>query len=150
MAKSTTKTAAQRVTAAEKRAMAMKLRESGLTFDRIGEAIGCSTSRAHQYVAEQLEKLAKQSDEATESLRQMELERLDRMLTACWWMAEAGDLKAIDRVLKLSERRAKLMGLDAPTKVAPTNPDGDGPYAPPSTEAETDARIAELLAKQGQ
>lgn len=34
-------------------------------------------------------------------------------------------LAAIDRVLKVSERRARLLGLDTPTKVALTNPEGD-------------------------
>jgi len=37
-------------------------------------------------------------------------------------------LAAIDRAIKLMERRARLLGLDAPTKIAPTNPDGDKPY----------------------
>lgn len=36
-------------------------------------------------------------------------------------------LAAIDRLLKIQERRAKLMGLDKPTKVASTNPAGDKP-----------------------
>lgn len=37
-------------------------------------------------------------------------------------------LAAVDRAIKLMERRARLLGLDAPTKVAPTTPDGDKPY----------------------
>lgn len=37
-------------------------------------------------------------------------------------------LAAIDRAIKLMERRARLLGLDAPTKMAPTTPDGDKPY----------------------
>ena len=41
----------------------------------------------------------------------------------------APKLSAVDRAVKLMERRAKLLGLDAPTKVAPTNPNGDQPYA---------------------
>ena len=34
-------------------------------------------------------------------------------------------LAAVDRALRIMERRAKLLGLDAPTKVAATNPNGD-------------------------
>lgn len=37
-------------------------------------------------------------------------------------------LAAIDRAVRLMERRARLLGLDAPAKVAPTTPDGDKPY----------------------
>lgn len=36
-------------------------------------------------------------------------------------------LAAIDRLLKIQERRSRLLGLDKPTKVAPTNPEGDKP-----------------------
>ena len=32
---------------------------------------------------------------------------------------------AIDRMLRIMDRRAKLLGLDMPTKVAPTTPDGE-------------------------
>lgn len=37
---------------------------------------------------------------------------------------DAPKLASIDRLLKIQERRARLLGLDKPTKVAPTNPDG--------------------------
>jgi hypothetical protein len=36
----------------------------------------------------------------------------------------------IDRVLKILERRARLYGLDAPTKIAPTRPDGQTVWQP--------------------
>jgi hypothetical protein len=36
-------------------------------------------------------------------------------------------LAALDRLLKIEESRRKLLGLDKPTKVAPTTPDGDKP-----------------------
>lgn len=39
-------------------------------------------------------------------------------------------LAAIDRLLKIQERRARLLGLDKPTKVASTNPDGSKQAAP--------------------
>lgn len=41
--------------------------------------------------------------------------------------ARSGELEAIDRALKIAHRRAALLGLDRPTKIAPTTPDGDGP-----------------------
>jgi len=43
---------------------------------------------------------------------QLELERLDAMQAAIWDDAMNGHLGAIDRVLKIMERRAKLLGLD--------------------------------------
>ncbi len=37
---------------------------------------------------------------------------------------------AIERLISIMERRAKLLGLDMPVKIAPTNPEGDKPYDP--------------------
>lgn len=36
-------------------------------------------------------------------------------------------LAAVDRLLKIDESERKLLGLDKPTKIAPTNPNGDEP-----------------------
>ncbi len=56
--------------------------------------------------------LDKTLQEPAENLRQLELERLDAMLTAIWPQALNGYLGAIDRVLKIIERRSKLLGLE--------------------------------------
>lgn len=47
-----------------------------------------------------------------EGVRQLELQRLDKLLTALWDAATGGALGAIDRVLKVMQRRAELLGLD--------------------------------------
>ena len=45
------------------------------------------------------------------------VQRLDKMLSVAMKQAiEDGSLPAVDRVIRLEERRAKLLGLDAPTK----------------------------------
>jgi hypothetical protein len=43
--------------------------------------------------------------------------RLDRALNAMWQAVLDGNLQAIDRFLRVEERRAKLRGLDAPEKM---------------------------------
>src|SRR4029078_1889290 len=50
-------------------------------------------------------------------------------------------LAAIDRLLRISESRRKLLGLDAPAKTALTNPDGT-----PAAYAELRAVVLQLLA----
>lgn len=60
--------------------------------------------------------------------------------------AQTGDPRYINAILSIVERRCRLLGLDAPTKVAPTTPEGDKPYQS-MTETEIDSRIAELLQK---
>jgi hypothetical protein len=52
--------------------------------------------------------------EPADDVRKLELERLDRLTMALWKRAQSGEAEAIDRVLKLMDRRAKLLGLDAP------------------------------------
>lgn len=50
--------------------------------------------------------------EPVEQARKDDLERLRRMLLPVFLKALAGDLEAIDRVLAILTRRAKLLGLD--------------------------------------
>lgn len=61
---------------------------------------------------------------------------------------QCGDPRYLNVLLGIHERRAKILGSDAPTKVAPTNPDGTESYRPMSDE-ELDARIRELASKVG-
>lgn len=55
-----------------------------------------------------------------------------------------GDPRYLQGVERCIERRCKLLGLDAPAKVAPTDPTGDKPYDP-ITDTERAARIARIL-----
>ena len=54
------------------------------------------------------------SREATE-LRALELARLDGMNLGLWPAVEAGSPPAVSAAVRVSERRAKLLGLDEPT-----------------------------------
>ena len=59
-----------------------------------------------------------------------------------------GDPRYMNVILSIIERRCRLLGLDAPQKMAPTNPAGDEPYQPKSID-EIDRRIHELQQKLG-
>lgn len=59
-----------------------------------------------------------------------------------------GDPRYLSVLLGIQDRRAKLLGMDAPQKVAPTSPDGKEPYKG-MTDAEINARIKELAGKLG-
>jgi hypothetical protein len=63
--------------------------------------------------------------EPATTLRQLELRRLDKLSLALWSLATAKppDYAAIDRLIKIMQRRAALAGLDV-SKVALTNPTG--------------------------
>jgi len=54
----------------------------------------------------------------------LDIERTDEMILAIWQRAKRGDLGAIKTILSLMERRAKLLGLDAPTQQSLLGHDG--------------------------
>jgi hypothetical protein len=57
-----------------------------------------------------------------------------------------GDPKYLQIALNAQEARRKMLGIDAPTKIAPTDPTGTKPYEK-MDDAELDARVKELLGK---
>jgi hypothetical protein len=92
---------------------ALELRLAGLSYAAIGERMGVSAPRAYQLVSGEVERInARRSENAAELVR-IEVERLDRLLEAVWPKATAGELAAVDRVLLIMARQAKLLGLDA-------------------------------------
>jgi len=82
--------------------------------------------------------------ELAEHLRELENQRLDELQASLWDKALAGVLPAADRILRIMERRAKLNGLDAPQKIAPTDPTGENPYLTMS-DTELRALAAQIL-----
>lgn len=121
------KTSGANVKALESRERALELRLRGLTFDRIGADMKISRQAAHQLVVRAMKDAREQVDQAADDLRAVEVSRLDALLAGLWPKALKGDPGSIDRVLKIAERRAKLLGLDAPQRVA----HGGDPDAPP-------------------
>lgn len=88
----------------------LELRRAGVTFDRIAEEVGISDrSTAHKIYKRAL---ARTLQEPAAEIRHLEGDRLDRLQVAVWSRALRGDLAAVDRVLRIMERRAKLLGLD--------------------------------------
>lgn len=68
-------------------------------------------SKVHDLVAEALEELRQQSRHNTELLVAEELDHLDVAARAIHSKVLAGDLGAIEKWVKISENRAKLLGL---------------------------------------
>jgi transposase len=103
---------------AERDATAARLRTQGLSYRAIGEALGIDPSMAYRGVQRVL---AETVQEAGAEMRKIELERLDEAWQRVQALAGSSDddvaLKAEAMLLKIQERRAKLLGLDSPTKV---------------------------------
>lgn len=98
----------------EKAKQAVTLRIAGASFREIGEALGHDPTYARTLV---LKALAMVPVETIETVRQMESDRLDRLQRAHWTQALQGDAKASNLVLTIMQRRARLLGLDAPVQV---------------------------------
>lgn len=92
------------------------MRKAGLTYEAISDAIGVSKQQVHRIVRAALVELAEETREEAETLRQLELERIESLFSQAYSQATQGNLAAIDRCVKLCERRCKILGLDAPSR----------------------------------
>ena len=98
-----------RRTAAERRKEALELRALGYSYQAIADELGyANRGSAYKAVNQELKNIPR---EAAEHARELELGRLDEMQAAAMNGALAGDLFAIDRVVKIIESRSKLLGL---------------------------------------
>ena len=118
MAKS--KTQPRNVKAAEKAHKAFEMRKAGATYKQIGAALGFSPQYAYECITKNLGKMRKDMEQTIEDVREMELERLDGLLLGQWPRAKGGDSQAANTVVRIMERRSKVMGLDAPAKIDAT------------------------------
>lgn len=108
------KTAPIVISKRERAIQALDLRKAGISYEMIAQRLGYSNRTAAFRAVQTL--LEKSEKEASIDLREMELRRLDDLFLSIYKKAREGDLPAIDRCLKIMERRAKMSGLDAPEK----------------------------------
>ena len=115
--------------AAARRLEVLELRKMGLTIVKIAAQVGVSDAQVVRDLKAALAHLSEKELESAAEMRVLETRRLDAMLESLMPIALAGGAPAIDRVLTIMQRRAKLWGLDAPTKIAPTDPTGEAEYS---------------------
>lgn len=107
--------AAARVRAAERRRQVLTWRLQGVPFARIGAQLDppCSGQRAHQlYVAA----LADITREPAEQALKADLERLDLLWATALGHALDGSARWAEVGLRVLERRARILGYDAPAR----------------------------------
>ena len=103
---------------AEREAIITRLRIRGLTYRAIAKEVGVSEAAAYNAVQRALARNRAESAENAGEWREMELARLDDMWESLAPRSESGEwrIEKLDRALRIMERRAKLLGLDAPEK----------------------------------
>ena len=103
------------IEAYERDQKALELRKEGHSYESISEQLGYST-RSASYKAV-MRRLRDMDRPAVSMLRELEVQRLDAMLYAVWDDVLQGDANAVHTALRISERRSRLLGLDAPHTV---------------------------------
>jgi hypothetical protein len=101
----------------DRRAKALELRKGGSSYRAIAKKLNTDVATAYKDVDVALKSLVQMNTASATELREIELERLDAMLLSISDNLKSGHLGAIDRALRIMERRARLIGLDAPTQV---------------------------------
>jgi hypothetical protein len=86
-------------------------RLTGMSLAQIGAEQNppVSAPAIHARIRRALDQIPKQ---AVDEIRLIEAHRLDQLLNAVWANAMKGDLAAVVAVLKITARRARLLGLD--------------------------------------
>lgn len=100
------------IMAAERSAQAMELRKQGLQYREIAERLGYRSDKAAWIAVRRA--LDRLKTEPAKDLRAIELARLDALTEALWPRATADppDISAVNALLKVGERRAKLAALE--------------------------------------
>jgi hypothetical protein len=153
-----------------------RLRLRGRTLSEIAAETGLSVMTVRRELKALVGEWQKNAAEDIAAVKARELRRLDAIEAETWseWErskqdyvkkvaekggkegskskietgGQCGDPRYLTVLVNIGERRAKILGMDAPQKVAPTDPSGEREYSSYS-DAEIEARIAELTAKYG-
>jgi hypothetical protein len=104
---------------------ALNLRLSGATYKQIGIELGISEPAAFKLVTREIARQAQEVREDANQVKEMEMQRLDQLtlLNAKNFTDPAKQGPAIDRALRIMERRCKLLGIDAAQKVEVSDAD---------------------------
>lgn len=101
--------------------LALDWRIGGLSYRAIADKLSNAEStishvQVYRDIENELERLAGLRADKAETLRELELQRLDKIINALDSWVASGNVGAVNAWIKASERRSKLLGLDAPTK----------------------------------
>lgn len=102
----------RRIANTDKQRQALELRTAGMQYEEIAVQVGyANRGAAHNAVKGALKATLK---EPAEYMRQLEDDRLNRLLQSVWPQAIAGELAAVGMALRIIAARRELLGLDAP------------------------------------
>tara|TARA_R110000868_G_scaffold73093_4_gene212369 strand:- start:3974 stop:4471 length:498 start_codon:yes stop_codon:yes gene_type:complete len=121
----------------------LALRAQSFTWRAIAEQVGYASGSGA--LKAYMRAVKRQQKEPVEAALYMELERLDEMQSVYWEPAIQGNMRAGEFVLKIMDRRAKFLGLDAPTKIQAEVVNYEGGAGSIDAEVDRIARIIDRL-----
>lgn len=98
----------------------IKLRHDGYSLDEISAKVGVSPLKAQVLLEEALTQLQGDSTKHLSAIREIELLRLETATKALMPGVEKGETSHIHTLLKVQDRRARLLGLDGAIKTDAT------------------------------
>jgi transposase len=97
-----------------RRVEALSLKLAGVSTAQIAQRMGIKPDTVRHLINRTLQTA---ENRAAEEMRELENARLDRAQAAIWSNVLAGDYRAVTVFLQISQRRARLNGLDSPASV---------------------------------
>ena len=94
-------------------AEALRLRTEGLSYREVGDQLGVGETMSRRIVQRALRRLLV---EPANEVIALECQRLDLLMSAAMPRALAGSARWAEVAIRVMERRARLLGLDAPTR----------------------------------
>jgi hypothetical protein len=116
MAKKTNKNSVSKAQALENEEKALELRVLGYSYRKIGIAMGLSKVGAYKIVERAIAKQDKTITESSKRVMALDLARIDEVLPSVMERAKGGSDRAITSLIKLLDRQARYLGLDAAVK----------------------------------
>jgi hypothetical protein len=100
---------ARRAESSWKAARAVELVREGMTYDQVAQAVGyANRGTVHRVVTKAL---SERLIDGIDDLRHVELARLDALQAGLWPRVEKGEVRAINSVLRIIDRRCRILGL---------------------------------------
>jgi transposase len=97
-----------------RRVEALSLKLAGVSTAQIAQRMGIKPDTVRHLINRTLQTA---ENRAAEEMRELENSRLDRAQAAIWSNVLAGDYQAVMVFLQISQRRARLNGLDLPASI---------------------------------
>ena len=119
------KTCKYKQLATEKRELVISLRRRGLSYPQIEKETGIPKSTAYDCVKKYLDEINKECRDSVQQQREIDLERLERMLDALEGKILDGNERAMETYIKIMKRKAAMLGMDEPQKSS-VDVSGDG------------------------